>query len=301
MTTKTQKTGGQRRLIPWHKRAIFKAGKTRKQREAQYQQQTSVLIMTLLVVVVAGGLFIIFNWQNAGATKTLSCQDYPQYCVPFAGGASGDGAIQNAEAAGSRTLDEASRGADGVVRGFTPDNMPFIGNPNAPIHFAVVADYACSHCNDYHDTDLERFTRDYVLAGKANLQGIQTTGTGGTYSELATQAALCAGEQGAYWEFSDELYRLARSVGVQNGFTLSQLRQSAKDMGLDSGKVIECAASNRYAGFLRDFQTFASDHGVTGTPTLLVNYGDGQGWTKLEYAQRGYDSMKAMTEAANAQ
>ena len=54
--------------------------------QAQYQQQTSVLMMVIMATVVVVGLVVLFNWRNAGNTKAVDCTAYPQYCVPLAGG-----------------------------------------------------------------------------------------------------------------------------------------------------------------------------------------------------------------------
>jgi protein-disulfide isomerase len=299
MATKTEKSSEPRRQFPWHSRATFPVGKTRLHRKQQYRQQVNVLLVVAIATVVGAGLIINTNWRGSGTTKSLSCTSYPQYCVPFADGASGsDPAIAKSEAPSSRTLDESSQAAPGVVRGFTSNDFPFIGDPNAPIHIAVVADFSCSHCNDYHTGDLDRVLHDFVLTGKATLESVLTTGVGGTYSDTATQAALCAGEQGAFWEMSDELYRLSRSMGVQSAYSLSQIRQSAQDMGLNGDALVSCVASNRYASFITKFQTFANDHGVTGTPTVLVSYGTSDLWTTVN---RDYNTLKQLIDAANAQ
>jgi protein-disulfide isomerase len=297
MTTRAKRTSEQKGPIPWRKRADFKVGTTRKQRQSQYRQQVNALLIILLAAVVMGGLVVSVNYRSAGSTKTVSCEEFPEYCVPLAGGATGSGDIAANEAAGSRTLDTASNGAPGVVRGFNTDNVPFIGDPNAPIQFVTVMDFACSHCQDFHLGDLKRFFNDYVLTGEASFGVIMTTGTGGAYSEIASQAALCAGEQGAYWEMSDELFRLANSMGVQSAFSLAQIKRSADDMGLDSKKLVDCVNSSRYLSFLNNYRLWAQDNGVTGTPTVLYRYSSTGTWNKTD---RSYANLQALTEAANA-
>lgn len=282
--------------FPWRSRAKYRIGKTAKQRRAQYEQQATVLKLFLFITIVAVTLMILINWRNAGQTKTVSCKTYPQYCVPLAGGSPDQ---EDLEAAGSRTLDEESHGAEGVQRYVDAQNVVTIGNPNAPIHFRVVSDFLCSHCNAYHTSDLHRFIEDYVLTGQATFGMVPTTGTGSAYSVLGTQAALCAGEQGAYWEMVDELFRLARSESAQ-GFNLARFRESADDMGLNGDKLVNCISSGRYQEFLPVYTTFATDLGVTGTPTLLVSYGDSGEWTRIDHQYRGYNNMKSMTEQANA-
>ena len=146
---------------------------------------------------------------------------------------------------------------------------------------------------------MHRFIKDYVLKGKAVVETAMTTGTGGTYSLTATQASLCAAEQGAYWEMSDELFRLSRSMGVETAYSLTQIKESADDMGLDSKKLADCVLSQRYTSIIQSYQIFAADQGVTGTPALLVRYGDSQEWQVLDSTQRTYENMKILVEGAN--
>ncbi|MCL4236636.1 MAG: thioredoxin domain-containing protein [Anaerolineae bacterium] len=299
MPSRTQHSTQSRFGFPWGQRAVYEVGKSRHQRAIQLRTQTNVLLMTVLVSAIAVGVFIFFNWRGAASdSKAVSCADYPEYCVPFVGGLEEDAQLALAEASGARALDEESHGAEGVVRGFTADMMPFIGDPDAPIHFRAVFDFSCSHCNPYHTVDLHEFVKDYVLSGQATLSVAILNGVGGEYSLTAAQAALCAGEQGAFWEMSDELFRLSRLQGIQNAYSLSTVEQSAKEMGFDAGALTTCILSRRYKTVLNAQQLFATDNGVRGTPTLLVSYGDSGTWTALDYSQRGYSNMAEMTRAA---
>lgn len=279
----------------WTARTHFEVGKTRRQRQVQYRQQMNALLGVLGVTLVLGFIFILANWNNGGATKPLSCDSYPKYCVPLAGGST---EYPSLEAAESRALDTPSTAEASVKRYIDTNNVATLGNPDAPLHFVVVSDFACSHCQDYHGSDMLRFIDDYVLAGQASFGVVMVTGTGGAYSQVASEAALCAGEQGAYWEFSDELYRLAESRGIDQAFSVKQLGQSAKEMGLDSKKLTDCLSSDRYATFMRQYSTFTADNGVSGTPTVLVSYGNSNQWSAIS---RDYDTLKRLTETANAQ
>ncbi len=298
MPNRTRDSASPHRRFPWEPRAAYKVGRSRHQRQTQLRAQMNMLLVTVLVAVVAVGLFILANWQGAaGEARAVSCADYPEYCVPFVGGLEGDAQLALAEAPAARMLDEASQRAEGVVRGFTEDKMPFIGDPDAPIHFRVVFDFSCSHCNSYHTVDLHEFVKDFVLPGQATLSVAILTTLSGEYSLTAAQAALCAGEQGALWEMSDELFRQARLQSIQNAYSLSTVEQSAEDMGLDAHALTSCILSNRYASVLDAQRLFATDNGVRATPTLLVSYGDSGRWTALEHTERGYGSMAEMTRA----
>ncbi len=292
----TRDTAEKQSPIPWRKRATFRVGKTRRQRQEQHRQQVNFLALTLLVTVVLAGLVVYFNYREAGSTKAVSCEEFPEYCVPFAGNQSTNTVLDGNESDTVRTLDADPQAAAGVVRGYNANGIPFLGDPSAPIHFVTVSDYACSHCQDFHQGDLKRFMDNYVRDGQATFGFALTTGTGQAYSQTASQAALCAGEQGAFWEMSSELFRLATSMGVQSAFSLSQIDDSADSMGLDSQKLVDCVSSAKYLNLLATYSTFAQDHGVTGTPTVLVSY-DGTSWSKMP--SRAYDSLVALTEAAN--
>lgn len=280
----------------WRKRATYTPGKTRRHREKQLRDQITLLWATVLISLIGGLLFVYLNWMQAGSAKAVSCEEYPQFCVPLVGGGTLDHDRTPPESDESRSLDGETVIPEKVVRGITNTwNMPFIGDPNAPIHFVVLEDFACSHCQEFHRNDLERFIKDYVLTGKATVQTDLLTGTGRSFSETATQAALCAGEQGAFWEMSDELFRLGSAMSYTNAFSASQILQSADDMGLDQDAMRRCINSGVYRPAITEYRIFAQDNGVTGTPTVLVSYGNDQ-W--LPVPSRSYESLRSLTDKA---
>ncbi len=276
----------------WRARAGYEVGTTRRQRQQQYRQQFNALIGIIAATLVISAIFVFANWSNVGAIKEISCAAFPDFCVPFAG-QSDDYAQLEAE--GVRVLDAESEGAPGVVRYVGSMNEPRIGNPNAPIHFVTVSDFACPHCQSYHAGDLPRFIEDYVLTGQATFGFSLGTWTGRSLSEAASQAALCAGEQGAFWEYSEEAFHAARTENISSAFSLGSLKKMARNMGLDADELEECLSSARYAPVLTEYQNFAYDNGVNGTPTVLVSYGNG--W---EIVDRTYGSLAQLTQAANA-
>ncbi|NLX11535.1 MAG: thioredoxin domain-containing protein [Chloroflexi bacterium] len=295
MTTQPNSPPTRQSPIPWRKRAGFQIGKTRRQRQEQYKQQVNTLLIVVLAAVVLGGLWIYTNWAQAGEVKLVSCAEYPEYCVPLAGG--GEGAMAALEVPESRSLDQPSEAAVSVIRGVTPDGMPVIGNPDAPVHFAVVSDYACPHCQNYHSEDWQQFLDDYVLTGQASFRHVMVTGTGREYSRNASLAALCAGEQGATWEYSAELYRLAESQDIRSAFSIGELIDTAGQMGLDEDALEQCLVTERYSDVLNTMLTFSQDNGVTGTPTVLMTKGNGS-WSQVG---RDYSTLAGLTDSANAQ
>jgi hypothetical protein len=61
---------------------------------------------------------------------------------------------------------------------------------------------------------------------------------------------------------------------------------------------VNCISSSRYQIFLNDYRVMANDAGVTGTPTVLVSYGDSGQWSIVN--DRSYNGLKLLTDQANA-
>lgn len=276
---------------PWPARTTYKVGGTRRARQAQYRQQINMLVAALSISALLGIVFVVANWAAGGGLKPVNCANYPEFCVPLAGGHSG---FAQLEAASARELDGDSAGAPGVVRYIDANNVATLGDPAAPIHFVTVSDYACPHCQRFHKDEVPRFIDEYVLTGRATFGFVMATGTGQVYSEVASKAALCAGEQGAFWEMSEEFFREAGAGSIDQKFTAPQIRETAADMSLDDEALVECLTSNRYDSFMQTYRTFITDHGVSGTPTILVSYGDTNIWNIVD---RSYDNMARLTEA----
>jgi protein-disulfide isomerase len=84
---------------------------------------------------------------------------------------------------------------------------------------------------------------------------------------LAHEAAHCAGEQDAYWEYHDVLFENQSTVE----FTAENLKGFAEELGLDTEAFGECLDGNRFRGFVLAQTQRASEIGLQGTPTFLVN------------------------------
>jgi len=232
------------------------------------------------------------------------CALYPAYCVPLVGAPS-DSTVslpgfEVFESAAARTLPADSTAlepvaAPGVVRGVTAEGLPFLGDPAAPIRFRLAQNFTCSHCQDFHETDLARFITDDVLTGRAVLEIDLMAFGAEPYSTYAATAALCAGEQGAFWEVQDALFDLAREYPPSTGFDVPHIRDAAAAIGLDGDALAECVIVERTADLLDQHETTAFESGVTATPTVLMWVtADGQ-WEKVN---RAYDNLAALTEAA---
>ena len=231
---------------------------------------------------------------TAAAPAVDLCAEYPDYCVPLGGGESSF-FEQAVEAPELRTLTMASSAAPGVVRSVTEDGAFTIGDPAAPIQFLVFADFACSHCRNFHETTGHTLLREAVLSGQASYQVQLLAFVAGERSRNAAYAMFCAGEQGAAWEMQDALFRAYGELGSDT-YQLDGLQTIAQSLGLDGEAVVNCISSGRYEGLLDSYRVNAANLGVTGTPSVLYRL-DGQDWTLAP--DRSLENLRQLVASAN--
>lgn len=151
----------------------------------------------------------------------------------------------------------------------TDDGGYVLGDPDAPVTIVAFEDFLCPHCQQYQG-EIKAFIKKYVEPGHAKFE-YRSINTQGTYSKITMGLAECANDlrDGAFWEAHDVLFRLASA----ERFDSETARKFASEMDMNYADLLECEGTkNQQAA---DTQ-LASAVGVTGTPTVLVRYDDGQ-------------------------
>lgn len=145
---------------------------------------------------------------------------------------------------------------------------PSQGSPDAPVTMIELSDYACVHCRDYNLGKAAIIEDKYVKTGK--LRYVSHVFALWPETQVAAAAAMCANEQGKYWEF----HRQAFANQKQSGFpTANDFLAWGQQIGVEASKFADCVNSGRYA---QDAQISAFEGqraGVTSTPTFFI---DGQ-------------------------
>ena len=89
-------------------------------------------------------------------------------------------------------------------------------------------------------------------------------------SEVATETALCAGEQGKFWEFHGMLY--ARQEQWRRLPDPSQrMEEFAVELGIDTTALDNCMRSGRMEKLIDADKDLGRSLGVRSTPTVFVN------------------------------
>ena len=89
-------------------------------------------------------------------------------------------------------------------------------------------------------------------------------------SEIAVQLALCAGEQGKFWDVHKMLYK-HQSSWSRASETLDTLLKYSGELGLDNKALEACVDSGKMESLVKADQEYGRSLQVRSTPTLFIN------------------------------
>lgn len=173
------------------------------------------------------------------------------------------------------------------------------GSKDAKIVIVDYSDYECPFCKSFHQS-LQRiydeYSKDNTVAWVYRHFPLDIH----KKAPIEAQAAECANELGgsnAFWNFTDEIYRVTTS---NDGLDLAQLPVIAEKAGVDKVAFKACLDSGKHKATVDAHYAEARTAGARGTPyTVLIVDGesiplvdeDGQGLGALPYS-----SLKTIIE-----
>jgi protein-disulfide isomerase len=143
---------------------------------------------------------------------------------------------------------------------------PILGSASAPVTVIEFSDFQCSFCKRFWADTLPKLREAYINPGKARFI-YRHFAILGKHSEQAAQAAECAGEQGKFWEYHDQLFKNQGGLA----FTETKLRQYARDINLNAGAFGACLGSGKHKDKVERETAAAAYLGGRGTPFFIVN------------------------------
>jgi protein-disulfide isomerase len=142
------------------------------------------------------------------------------------------------------------------------DDDPSIGPADAPITIVEFSDFNCPYCRKWQQETFPALMASYPGQIHFVYRDFPVTSQ---ESYIAAQAAECAGDQGKYWEFHDELFSGQQDLGTD------AYEQYAKEIGIDSQALLDCISNGKYANEVQADAAYAAGLGATGTPTFFIN------------------------------
>ncbi len=136
-----------------------------------------------------------------------------------------------------------------------------LGSKDAPVTLVEFADYECPYCQKVSG-DLVKLQKEF--AGKVSFTYKDFPLPMHAHAQKAAEAARCAGEQGMFWQYHDELFRTKE-------IALEQLSTHAADLKLDVAKFSKCIDSGAEAAAVQRDRAEGNKLGLSGTPSFFVN------------------------------
>ncbi len=140
---------------------------------------------------------------------------------------------------------------------------PSRGPEDAPVTIVEFSDYQCPFCRRAEPVVEQVLTR---YEGKVRfvyrqfpLERIHPLARG------ASEAALCADDQGRFWDFHSRLF--------EDGANLEPagLQTQAEQLGLDLADFLQCVSERRHQRAVQEDVEAGIALGVTGTPAFFIN------------------------------
>ncbi|MGV8039031.1 MAG: DsbA family protein [Thermoanaerobaculaceae bacterium] len=185
-----------------------------------------------------------------------------------------------------RLLIEPPRASVGVS-----EQDPSRGPAGAPVTVVEFSDYQCPFCNRVQSS-LHKLKETY--GSKLRFVFRQLPLDMHQHARLAAEAALCAGQQGKYWEMHDWLFANQQKIAPD------VITAAAAELKLDPAAFAACLEKKTFAGKVEEDMRLAQSLGITGTPAFLVNGRFIEGAQPFEVFQEVVDDELARTATAEA-
>lgn len=148
-------------------------------------------------------------------------------------------------------------------------SSPFKGKANATVTLIEFSDYQCPFCARNYRQVLPGLVEEYVDTGKLKFvmreNPIPSLHRNAVNASLA---ALCAKDQGRYWEMHDMLFDNQRDLVIDS------LKSFAVSLELDAATFNECLDSEKYKQRINDDIASGAKFGITGTPGFVLGLTD---------------------------
>jgi len=225
----------------------------------------------LFATFVAGSAYLTIHSPALALQKLRTPQAAPGAALSPA---------EQRKAALQKTIDTWERGAEIKLPEGIKELADYSKGPaNAPVRIVEFSDYQCPFCRNLFSSlepILERY-KEKVHVTMLNFPidnscNPQIPREGHSLACYAAAFAICAGEQGRFWDTAQYLYSLPELEGqVTKADGMAAINGAMMRLSLDSDGMQSCLASKRPAARIASDVAAAVAVGLRGTPMVIVN------------------------------
>ena len=136
------------------------------------------------------------------------------------------------------------------------------GGAKAPVTIIEFSDYQCPFCQRAEGV-VDQVVHAY--GNKVRLVFRDFPLPIHPQARPAAEAASCANAQGKFWEYHAKLFANQSALGEE------QLKEYAKDVGLDPAKFEDCLTQKPFSAAIDKDLSEAAKLGINGTPAFFIN------------------------------
>lgn len=138
---------------------------------------------------------------------------------------------------------------------------PSLGPASARVVVMEFSDFYCEYCKQFHDETFSALMDKYGNQIRFVYYDFPTSG-----GQQAAEAASCAKEQGAYWDYHNALF--ANFMGYSS---VDQFASLAGTFSLNQQQFLDCVNSGKYRAAVQQSYQLGVSYGVRATPTFVIN------------------------------
>jgi len=147
----------------------------------------------------------------------------------------------------------------------TIETLHTLGRSDAPITLLEFSDYTCRFCRLHNVQTMPLIVDEYIRTGLVRYIVEELPSREPTSSSFeAAHAALCAGDQGKYWEMRQALYEDSQP------FKMQMLEDNAVHLGLDISDFTRCMNESRHVELIQKTIRHADETDIRQIPKFYL-------------------------------
>jgi len=162
---------------------------------------------------------------------------------------------------------QAQAGSGEEVKVANRRGTPTIGK--GKVEIVEFSDFQCPFCQQFFNVAYKEIKTKYIDTGKVKIIFRQFPLPFHANAQKAAEASECANKQDKFVEYHDILFLKGQSDGT--GLSVTDLKQYAKDLGLNTSKFDACLDNGETADIVKKDLEDGQKAGVNGTPTFFVD------------------------------
>ena len=162
------------------------------------------------------------------------------------------------------------------VEGMIPAELTTIARGTGQVALVEFGDFECPFCGKHARETDPQIRKAFVDTGIVRHVFFNYPLANHVHAAPASEAALCAGKQGKFWQMHDALFQ------KQAALAHADLADRAREIGLEMERFGECVSGGKERPFMERQQSVARELNVRSTPVFFLGFVQGDGSVVLK-------------------